>query len=110
MYKKEGLDPTLNMLAELDRYRKYVDPLDGFYEDKIKVTNEMSDFIPSDDLFDAAQKYAFSEDRGKIEKSQLLQYMKMRGHERTQRRTSNGRIRGFTKIKIVAFSDNDIPF
>lgn len=110
MYKKEGLDPTLNMLAELDRYRKYVDPLDGFYEDKIKVTNDVSDFIPSDQLFEEAQKYAWGEDRGKIEKSQLLQYMKMRGHERTQRRTSNCRIRGFTKIKIVAFSDNDIPF
>ena len=110
MYKLEGLEPTPNMLAELGRYRKFINPLDGFYEDKIKVTNEMSDFIPSDDLFDAAQKYAFSEDRGKIEKSQFIQYMKMRGHERTQRRTSNGRVRGFAKIRVVEFYDNDLPF
>ena len=110
MYKREGLEPTPNMLAELDRYRKFIDPLDGFYEDKIRVTNDPSDFIPSDALFDEAQRYASDEDRGKIEKSQLLQYMKMRGHERTQRRTSNGRLRGFTMIRIVEFSDIDLPF
>lgn len=110
MYKLEGLEPTPNMLAELDRYQKFIDPLDGFYEDKIRVTNEISDFIPSDELFDEAQRYAWDEDRGKIEKSQLLQYMKMRGHGRTQRRTSNGRVRGFAKIRIVEFSDSDLLF
>jgi hypothetical protein len=61
------------MLVELDRYQKFIDPLDGFYEDKIRVTNEIEDFIPSDELFDEAQRYAWDEDRGKIEKSQLLQ-------------------------------------
>jgi P4 family phage/plasmid primase-like protien len=110
MYKLEGLEPTPNMLVELDRYQKFIDPLDGFYEDKIRVTNDISDFIPSDELFDEAQRYAWDEDRGKIEKSQLLQYMKMRGHERTQRRTSNGRVRGFAKIRTVEFSDIDLPF
>ena len=110
MYKREGLEPTPNMLAELDRYRKFIDPLDGFYEDKIRVTNDISDFIPSDALFDEAQRYAWDEDRGKIEKSQFLQYMKMRGHERTQRRTPNGRRRGFAKIRTVEFSDIDLPF
>ena len=110
MYKREGLEPTPNMLAELNRYRKFIDPLDGFYEDKIRVTNDISDFIPSDALFDEAQRYAWDEDRGKIEKSQFLQYMKMRGHERTQRRTPNGRCRGFAKIRTVEFSDIDLPF
>jgi len=110
MYKREGLEPTPNMLAELNRYRKFIDPLDGFYEDKIRVTNDISDFIPADALFDEAQRYAWDEDRGKIEKSQFLQYMKMRGHERTQRRTPNGRRRGFAKIRTVEFSDIDLPF
>lgn len=110
IYKKEGLEPTPNMLEELDRYRKFIDPLDGFYEDKIKVTNDTDDFIPSDELLEEARKYAKEEDRGEIGKSQFLQYMKSRGHERTQRRISYNRVRGFSNIRVVEFSDSNLPF
>ena len=76
MYQRKGLDPTANMHEELVRYRKFIDPLDGFYEDKIVVTNDITCFIPTDTLFDKAKRYAMLEDRGKVEKSQLVQYMR----------------------------------
>ena len=98
------------MYAELVRYRKFIDPLDGFYEDKIVVTNDITSFIPTDTLFDEANRYAMSEDRGKVEKTQLVQYMRTKGHERIQRRIERDRIRGYTKIRIVDFKDNDLPF
>jgi len=110
MYQSKGLYPTANMYAELVRYRKFIDPLDGFYEDKIVVTNDITSFIPTDTLFDEANRYAMSEDRGKVEKTQLVQYMRTKGHERIQRRIERDRIRGYTKIRIVDFKDNDLPF
>jgi putative DNA primase/helicase len=110
MYQSKGLDPTANMLNELSRYRKFIDPLDGFYEDKILVTNDITSFIPTDKLFEEAKAYAMAEDRGKVEKLQLVQYMRIKGHERIQRRIGRDRVRGYTKFSIVAFKDDDLPF
>jgi hypothetical protein len=98
------------MLNELVRYRKFIDPLDGFYEDKILVTNDITSFIPTDKLFEEAKAYAMAEDRGKVEKLQLVQYMRIKGHERIQRRIGRDRVRGYTKFSIVAFKDDDLPF
>ena len=51
-----------------------------------------------------------SEDRGKIEKSHLVQYMRTKGHERTQRRINRDRVRGYANIRIVEFRDDNLPF
>lgn len=110
MYKSKGLYPTASMNGELARYRKFIDPLDGFYEDKIRVTNDITDFIPTDELFIKAAAYAMGEDRAKVEKSQFVQYMRTKGHERIQRRIGKDRIRGYTKISIVEFKDDNLPF
>jgi hypothetical protein len=110
MYQSNGLQPTARMYEELGRYRKFIDPLDGFYEAKIGVTNDIANFIPTDELFDAAEAYTKGEDRAKIEKSQLVQYMRAKGHERIQRRIGKDRIRGYAKINIVAFRDENLPF
>ena len=110
MYQSNGLQPTARMYEELGRYRKFIDPLDGFYEAKIGVTNDIANFIPTDELFDAAEAYTKGEDRAKIEKSQLVQYMRAKGHERIQRRIGKDRIRGYAKINIVEFRDENLPF
>tara|TARA_B100000780_G_scaffold273607_1_gene237409 strand:+ start:457 stop:2619 length:2163 start_codon:yes stop_codon:yes gene_type:complete len=110
MYQSKGLDPTANMLEELVRYRKFINPLDGFYQDKVRVNNDITYFISTDKLFEEAVAYARAEDRGKVEKSQLVQYMRTKGHERTQRRIGKNRVRGYTKISIVEFTDSDLPF
>jgi putative DNA primase/helicase len=110
VYKSTGLNPTASMYGELARYRKFIDPLDGFYEAKIGVTNDIANFIPTDELFDEAEAYTKGEDRAKIEKSQLVQYMRTKGHERIQRRIGKDRIRGYTKIRIVEFKDDNLPF
>ena len=110
IYKAKGLEPTPNMSDALENYKKYIDPLDGFFEDKIEVTNKKQDFISTNVLVDKAKFYAFQEDRGKIEKTHLLKYMKMKGYQRIMRRTENGRIRGFSGLRIVEFKDYDVPF
>ena len=110
LYQREGLVPTASMLQELGRYKKFIDPLDGFYEDQILVTGKETDFIPTDMLFTEAESYAMSEDRGKIEKSHLVQYMRTKGHERTQRRINRDRVRGYANIRIVEFRDDNLPF
>ena len=33
LYKKEGLCPSPNMLEALENYKKFIDPLDGFFEE-----------------------------------------------------------------------------
>ena len=77
---------------------------------KIGMTNDIANFIPTDELIDGAEAYTKGEDRAKIEKSQLVQYMRAKGHERIQRRIGKDRIRGYAKINIVAFRDENLPF
>ena len=110
LYKKEGLCPSPNMLEALENYKKFIDPLDGFFEERIEITNDKKDFIPSDDLLNAAKSYSLDEDRGKIELSKLKRYMNMKGYQRKLKRTENGRIRGFVGLRIVDFKDIDVPF
>ena len=110
LYQCEGLVPTASMIEELRRYNKFINPLDGFYEDKILVTADTSDFVSTDMLCREAETYASSDDRGKIEKSHLVQYMRTKGHERTQRRMGRNRVRGYANIRIVEFLDDDVPF
>ena len=110
LYCKEGLKPTLTMLDELERYRRFVDPLDGFYEANIEATNDESHFIPTDDLWEKAQKYLLFEDRAKIEKAQFINYMRLRGQERVQRRVNGERFRGYAKIRTVDYKEDTIPF
>ena len=76
----------------------------------IEITNDKKDFIPSDDLLNAAKSYSLDEDRGKIELSKLKRYMNMKGYQRKLKRTENGRIRGFVGLRIVDFKDIDVPF
>ena len=109
-YKSQGLNPTPNMVEAIENYKKFIDPLDGFFEDKIEITNNRNHFIPTDELHSTAKRYAIDEDRGKIELTQLLNYMKMKGYQRRQKRTENGRIRGYFGLIIVDYKDADIPF
>ena len=109
-YKSQGLNPTPNMVEAIENYKKFIDPLDGFFEDKIEITNNRNHFIPTDELHSTAKRYAIDEDRGKIELTQLLNYMKMKGYQRRQKRTENGRIRGYFGLIIVDYKDADVPF
>lgn len=110
LYKKDGLYPSPNMFEALENYKKFIDPLDGFFEERIEITNNRKDFITLDDLHSAAKTYAFDEDRGKIELQQLNKYMTMKGYQRKLKRTENGRIRGFVGLRIVDCKDIDVPF
>jgi len=110
MYLSEGLQMTPSMLAELKNYKKFTDPLTGFFENCVLVTHKYSDFVPTDELMEEAIKYCQNEDRPRPEKAYLMRYMEQRGFTRSQRRFGNKRVRGFTGFKLSKYEENNLPF
>ena len=43
------------MVEAIENYKKFIDPLDGFFEDKIEITNNRNHFIPTDELHSTAK-------------------------------------------------------
>lgn len=109
-YLEEGLELTPSMRYELDKYRRFTDPLTGFFENCLEVTHRDSHFVPTDDLVDAAAKYCRAEDRPHPAKSDVLRYMERRGLERVQRRVGNNKLRGFIGLRVVSYQERDVPF
>ena len=110
LYRSEGLSPTTSMCNELQQYQRFTDPLDGFFETSIEVTNVTANFIPTDELLDAAQKFGRQEDRDSIHKTDLVRYMRSRGFNRVQRRDGRARVRGYSGIKVVEYKEDNLPF
>ena len=110
MYLSEGLQMTPSMLAELKNYKKFTDPLTGFFENCVLVTHKDSDFVPTDELMEEATKYCQNEDRPRPEKAYLMRYMEQKGFTRSQRRFGNKRVRGFTGFKLSKYEENNLPF
>lgn len=109
-YLEEGLEPTVSMLGEIEKYRRFADPLTGFFENRVEVTHRDNHFLPTDDIVDAAVTYCLEEDRRKPDKSDVLRYMERRGLERVQRRFGEKKLRGFIGVKLVNYKDQDVPF
>ena len=109
-YLEEGLELTPSMRYELDKYRRFTDPLTGFFENCLEVTHRDKHFVPTDDLVDAAANYCRAEDRPHPAKSDVLRYMERRGLERVQRRVGNNKLRGFIGLRIVSYQERDVPF
>ena len=110
LYRSEGLSPTTSMCNELQQYQRFTDPIDGFFETSIEVTNVTANFIPTDELLDAAQKFGRQEDRDSIHKTDLVRYMRSRGFNRVQRRDGRARVRGYSGIKVVEYKEDNLPF
>lgn len=109
-YVQEGLELTRSMRVELEKYRRFTDPLTGFFETCLEVTHRESNFIITQDLVDAAIDYCEDEDRPKPEKSAIIRYMERRGLKRVQRRFGNKRLRGFVGLRLVNYQERDVPF
>ncbi len=109
-YLEEGLELTPSMRGELDKYRRFTDPLTGFFENCLEVTHRDSHFVPTDDIVEAAVKYCHEEDRPKPDKSAVIRYMERRGLKREQRRFGNKRLRGFVGLRVVSYEERDVPF
>ena len=109
-YMEEGLELSPSMRYELDNYRRFTDPLTGFFDNCLEITNRNNHFVPTDDLVDAAIKYCLEEDRPKPDKSMVIRYMERRGRKREQRRIGNKRLRGFGGIRMVGYEERDVPF
>ena len=109
-YLEEGLELTHSMHSELDKYRRFTDPLTGFFENCVQVTHRDTDFIATDDLVDKAVEYCRSEDRPHPDKHAVIRYMERRGLERIQRRSGNKRVRGFVGLRISMYEERDVPF
>ena len=98
------------MHSELDKYRRFTDPLTGFFENCVQVTHRDTDFVATDDLVDTAVEYCRSEDRPHPDKNAVIRYMERRGLERIQRRSGNKRVRGFVGLRISMYEERDVPF
>ena len=109
-YFEEGLDLTSSTRGELDRYRRFTDPLTGFFENCLQVTHRDEHFVATNDLVDAAAEYCQEEDRPKPDKSEVIRYMERRGLERVQRRVGFKRLRGFVGLRVVSYEERDVPF
>ena len=109
-YLKKGLSPTQSMYAELVNYRRFTDPLSGFFENAVLVTYKEKDFVPTDHLIEEAKKYCGLEDRPQPDRGYVIRYMEQRGFTRSQRRYGNKRIRGFTGLKLSRYEEDDVPF
>ena len=109
-YLEEGLELTHSMHSELDKYRRFTDPLTGFFENCVQVTHRDTDFVATDDLVDTAVEYCRSEDRPHPDKHAVIRYMERRGLERIQRRSGNKRVRGFVGLRISMYEERDVPF
>lgn len=109
-YLDEGLELTQSMHSELEKYRHFTDPLTGFFDNCLKVTHRETDFVPTDDLVDAATEYCRSEDRPYPEKNTVIRYMERRGLQRVQRRQGEKRLRGFAGLRIAKYDERDVPF
>lgn len=109
-YLEEGLELTCSMHSELERYRQFTDPLTGFFENCVTVTRHETDFVPTDDLVDAAAVYCKEEDRPTADKATVIRYMERRGLERVQRRYDGKRLRGFAGLRIAKYAERDLPF
>lgn len=110
VYLAEGLELTHSMYSELDKYRRFTDPLTGFFENCVQVTHRDTDFVATDDLVDTAVEYCRSEDRPHPDKHAVIRYMERRGLERIQRRSGNKRVRGFVGLRISMYEERDVPF
>ena len=109
-YLEEGLELTCSMHFELEKYRHFTDPLTGFFENCLTVTRNGADFVPTDDIVDAATQYCRSEDRPNADKATVIRYMQRRGLERVQRRYGGKRLRGFAGLRIAKYEERDVPF
>lgn len=109
-YREEGLEITKSMTRELERYRRFIDPLTGFFENCLTVTHSEDDFVPTDALLDAAKDYCTWEERRCPDKSAVISYMDRRGLQRSQRRLGNKRVRGFVGLRITMYDESDVPF
>jgi putative DNA primase/helicase len=109
-YLDEGLELTQSMHSELEKYRRFTDPLTGFFENCLQVTHRDDNFVATDDLVDAAAQYCQEEDRPKPDKSDVIRYMERRGLERVQRRVGFKRLRGFVGLRVVSYEERDVPF
>jgi phage/plasmid-associated DNA primase len=106
----EGLELTQSMHNELETYKRFSDPLTGFYDNCLRITHRETDFVPTDDLVDAAVEYCRSEDRPYPDKASVIRYMDRRGLQRVQRRQGNKRLRGFAGLRIAKYEERDAPF
>jgi putative DNA primase/helicase len=109
-YLEDGLELTCSMHSELEKYRQFTDPLTGFFENCLTVTRHEADFVPTDDIVDAATEYCRSEDRPNADKATVIRYMQRRGLERVQRRYRQKRLRGFAGLRIAKYEEQDVPF
>jgi putative DNA primase/helicase len=109
-YVDEGLELTQSMHNELETYKRFSDPLTGFYDNCLRITHRETDFVPTDDLVDAAVEYCRSEDRPYPDKASVIRYMDRRGLQRVQRRQGNKRLRGFAGLRIAKYEERDAPF
>lgn len=109
-YLNQGLELTQSMHTELENYRRFVDPLTGFFENCIKVTHRENDFIPTEDLVDAASEYCSWEDQPSVDKLAVIRYMDRRGLQRVQKRYGNKRLRGYVGLKITMYEEREVPF
>lgn len=109
-YVDEGLELTQSMHNELETYKRFSDPLTGFYDNCLRITHRETDFVPTDDLVDAAVEYCRSEDRPYPDKASVIRYMDRRGLQRVQRRQGNKRLRGFAGLRIAKYEERDVPF
>lgn len=98
------------MHSELEKYRNFTDPLTGFFENCLTVTRHVADFVPTDDIVEAATEYCRSEDRPNADKATVIRYMQRRGLDRVQRRYGKKRLRGFAGLRIAMYEEQDVPF
>ena len=109
-YLEKGLEHTSSMRGELDNYRRFTDPLTGFFEVCLEATHRNSHFVPTEDLVEAAVNYCLEEDRPRPDKPAVIRYMERRGFKREQRRIWNKRLRGFVGLRLVSYEERDVPF
>ena len=109
-FLREGLEPTPSMLAELGNYSRFADPLTGFFDNCIEVTKKERDFVTTEALLEAAIDYCRSEDCPLPNKADVIRHMDRRGLQRIQRRQCSKRLRGYLGLKLVSYSESEVPF